>query len=211
RVTLWTISILVMLAGSLGVIIYNKPLGLTGLGTKSIAGTVYFNCCIALHCLYLIGTGFEVISRAYLVMVGSTCSEQRRVFLCCFLYSMSAWWKLMVIMGVITVIIMAGVSALVIFMEGFKNINIIRVVIAPGVSVIQILFTSLSFVTSRTLQKKQDEEELALHGDVTKDEKKGDHKPAPKKKEEDSSSSKESGPAVIQSKGDSDSNSAIMP
>lgn len=77
-----------MLAGSLAMIIYNKPLQLQGLGTKTIVGQVWFNAVLALHSIYLIGVGFELISRAYLMMVGSTCSEQRRGFLCCFVYSM---------------------------------------------------------------------------------------------------------------------------
>ncbi|EGC28371.1 hypothetical protein DICPUDRAFT_51887 [Dictyostelium purpureum] len=164
KIILWLGTIVLMLAGSLGMIIYNKPLELQGLGTKSIAGKVWFNAVIALHAIYLIGVGFEIISRTYLMMVGSTCSEQRRGFLCCFVYSMSTWWKLMVILGVISFIILAGLTALIIALEGFAKIKIIRLAITDAVSLVQILFSTISFVTSRKTQRVQDEEEEALHG-----------------------------------------------
>ncbi|EFA76061.1 hypothetical protein PPL_10640 [Heterostelium album PN500] len=192
RVTLWTVSIILMLAGSLGVIIYNKSEGMV-VTKKPILGQVWWNAIIGLHAIYLIGTGFEILSRAYLMMVGSTCSEQRRVFLCCFLYSMMSWWKLMIVIGVISFIILAGVTGIIIaFDTSIKMTVLIRLAASTGVSAIQILFTTLSFVSSRKLQRRQDEEEEALHGP---------------KKEETSSQSKDAPPAIIKSNKEEDKSS----
>eukprot|EP01132_Coremiostelium_polycephalum_P009744 gene9744-11968_t len=205
RVFLWTITIIFMLAGSLGMIIYNKPLGLQGLGNKTIAGTVWFNAVIALHSIYLIGTGFEIISRAYLMMVGSTCSEQRRNFLCCFIYTMCTWWKLMLIVGVISFIILGGLTALIILLEGFGKIQIMRLAITDAVSLVLIFFTSLSFVTSRKTQRAQDEEEEALYG-TKKDDKGGNSST--------NSTPSSLPPAIIQEKESSkepSQNSAVLP
>ncbi|KAK5576313.1 hypothetical protein RB653_007454 [Dictyostelium firmibasis] len=164
KVFLWLGTIILMLAGSLAMIIYNKPLQLDGLGSKTIVGQVWFNAVLALHSIYLIGVGFELISRAYLMMVGSTCSEQRRGFLCCFVYSMSIWWKLMMILGVVSSIVLCGLTALVIVLEGFAKIKIIRLAVTDAVTLVQLFFSVICFVTSRATQKIQDEEEEALHG-----------------------------------------------
>ncbi|EGG14597.1 hypothetical protein DFA_10855 [Cavenderia fasciculata] len=163
RVFLWLSTIVIILAGSLGAIIYNKPLGLKGLGAaETLPGQVWYNAVIAFHAVTLIGAGFEIISRAYLMMVGSTCSEQKRVFLCCFLYSMTKWWKLMMIIEVITTIVLGGLTGLVMVLgKGTaKNpIDLVRMAATDGISVVQVLFTALSFVQARKIQKLQDEEE----------------------------------------------------
>ncbi|KAF2071251.1 hypothetical protein CYY_007433 [Polysphondylium violaceum] len=213
KVILWIATIIIMLAGSLGIIIYNKPLQLTGLGVKpstnpkeppkDLSQRVWFNAVIALHSIYLIGVGFEIISRAYLMMVGSTCSEQRRGFLCCFVYSMSTWWKLMLILGVITFIIMAGLSALIIVMAGFpnKNVNITRIAATCGVSLVQVFLSIFCFVTSRKTQKFQDEEEEALHGSMK-----------PKEVSSSNQSTPSSAPpAYIQEKESTPTSSAVIP
>ncbi|GAM21183.1 hypothetical protein SAMD00019534_043580 [Acytostelium subglobosum LB1] len=178
RVFLWTFTILIMVAGSLGSIIYNKPLGLKGFGNKTILGTVYWNAVIALNAIYLVGTGLEIISRAYLVMVGSTCSEQRRQFLCCFLYSMSNWWKLMVIMGAIILVIEGALTGVMIWLETFAKIDIIRLAITDGITLLQLFFSIISLVVSKRLQKKQDEEEEQLYGQIKEDYKQKDLPPA---------------------------------
>eukprot|EP01133_Synstelium_polycarpum_P019917 gene19917-23870_t len=75
-----------------------------------------------------------------------------------------AWWKLMVILGVISFVILGGVSALIILLEGYNKIKIMRLAITAGVVLVEIFFTVLSFISSRTIQKRQDEEEENLHG-----------------------------------------------
>ncbi|KYQ93290.1 hypothetical protein DLAC_11643 [Tieghemostelium lacteum] len=200
KVFLWIFTIVIMFGGSLAVFIINKPLGWANLGKNELAGKVWYNAVIALHAVYIIGVGFELISRAYLVMVGSSCSEQRRGFLCCFVYSMSAWWKLMMILGIITVVITGGLTAIVIVLGGFNSVKdalFKRMAPTVGISLIQTILSIVSFTTSKKLQKIQDEEEEALHGTKKEDLAKSTPTPQPPVKEKEKEKEKESDPSAI--------------
>ncbi|EGG20219.1 hypothetical protein DFA_07340 [Cavenderia fasciculata] len=173
RVALWLTTLFIVTLGSLGSIIYNKPLGLKGLGVADpIPGQVWYNGVIAVNAALFACIVFELLNRTWLMMVGATCVDQRRDSVFCFVYSMVKWWKLLMILSVIAAFILSLGTGLI-FLIGKGNaknpIDIPRLIATDAVAFIELFFSTFSYLQSRGLQKKQDEEEEALHASFGKE------------------------------------------